>query len=206
LFYRYSEIPAIVDLETSKLIKYYKVSQNDWIYCLLPVNINDLLVVIGSNLEYWTMSDIRNPIRSPIITNYGRKEEQRPFISSILLIDSTLVTTTFDGEVGIIDLEKRKTIHAYSEHKGRVWSVIQMSDRNIFASGADDKSIKIWDIRAKNSLQTLLENPGRVSALLKLSRNIFISGSCSDTLYWNDSQTQAIINIWDIRKLFFVVA
>jgi len=69
----------------------------------------------------------------------------------------------------------------------------------ILASSADDKTIKIWDIRMKRSAMTITGNPGRVSSLIRLSETILISGSCPDKVF--KSKEKASITFWDIRKI-----
>jgi WD40 repeat protein len=95
-------------------------------------------------------------------------------------------------------MQAQREVKSFTEHQGRVWSVINLKD-TLFASSADDKTIKIWDSRKEHSIFTLKGNPGRVSSMLRIDENTFISGSCPDNI--EDSSEKACIRFWDMRRL-----
>jgi WD40 repeat protein len=187
---------------TGQFLKGYQASDNDWVYCIEVLENEDLLVVIGSDLEYWDMQNA-NPVKNSVIqeTPQERKAQQRPHISAITRLDHNkdmLALALFGGSVKIVDITAQRVLHTYHEHLGRVWSVVNLQPQ-VFASSADDKTIKIWDIRQQRSTLTIGSQPGRVSSLLRLSETILISGSCPDNVF--ASEEKASITFWDIRKI-----
>jgi hypothetical protein len=192
----------LLDGQSQQVIKEYHASSNDWVYCIEVLETRNLLVVIGSDLEYWDMQSTA-PKKQKLIqeTAAQHRSQQRPHISAITRLDhnrALLASALFDGTVKITDIVARTLTRNYHEHVGRVWSVMNLSP-HILASSADDKTIKIWDVRQSKSTRTIGGNPGRVSSLLRLSDTILISGSCPDNLS-KDSE-KASITFWDIRKI-----
>ncbi|HEU64285.1 MAG: hypothetical protein KR126chlam4_00407 [Candidatus Anoxychlamydiales bacterium] len=190
------------NLRDKKFIRSFKASDNDWVYCIEPFRNGDLIVVIGSTLEYWKKINNSYFQKTSIIqeTLEERKSKQRPHISSIVRLQkdqNILAASLFTGHVKLIDIDTQRVIKTFSEHEGRVWSVSNVNSYN-FASSADDRTIKIWDVRQNSSVLTLSGNPGRVSSLMKLDEGIFISGSCPDKVF--NSEEKASISFWDIRK------
>jgi len=187
------------DSDKRGIIWYHQASQNDWVYCIEVLENNNLIVVIGPDLEVWDMSDFASPKRSKVVDGLSFSGgSQRPHISSILRLPTKkehLAAAFFDGSVRIVDLTSQKTVIQYAEHEKRVWSVIDVG-MNLLASGADDKTIKIWDVRQKHSVCTLGGNPGRVSSLLKIGEGRFISGSCPDDL--KTSKDKASFTFWNL--------
>ena len=207
--YLYAGSPRFLhqwDTQTQQLISSDQASANDWVYCIEVLENQDLLVVIGSDLEHWNMNSAERE-RSPLIREEvfdrrrGQKSRQRPHISAITRLESNralLASALFDGSVKVVDIERRSLVKKYEEHVGRVWSVINMTDTT-FATSADDRTIKIWDVRQQNSVSTILAGSGRVSSLLKISPEVFISGSCPDNPH--ASREKGSISFWDIRKI-----
>lgn len=190
------------DLNSSRLLKTYEASANDWVYCIEVLENWNLLVVIGSDLEYWKM-DGDAPVKHSLIqeTAWQRRGKQRPHISAITRLDHDrghLASALFDGSVKINDIDANQLLRNYKEHVGRVWSVVNLKP-HLLASSADDGSIKIWDVRQLSSCLTIGGNPGRVSSLLRLSEHVLISGSCPDKVF--ESVEKASISFWDIRKI-----
>ncbi len=201
----YTGTPKFVQLWnglSGKLLCYYKTGNNDWVYCIEPVEHNRLIVVIGPSLETWQLFKRGEPQKSSLIreNNQERSNNQRPHISAIQRIDNQthlLASALFDGTVKIVDLNQQLVVMNFHEHQGRVWSVINIQN-DLIASSADDRTIKLWDIRQNRSIQTLSDNPGRVSSLLRISNTQFISGSCPDNL--RTATEGASITFWNIRK------
>jgi WD40 repeat protein len=201
----YTGTPKYIQLwdgRTGRFLRGYKASDNDWVYCIEVLENKDLLVVIGSDLEYWDMKT-QYPNKHRLIqeTRQEHRARQRPHISAVTRLDhdrNMLASALFDGSVKIVDIAAQRLLCDYREHVGRVWSVMNLSPQ-ILASSADDRTIKIWDVRQPSSTLTIAGNPGRVSSLLRLSETILISGSCPDDVF--ASEEKASITFWDIRKI-----
>jgi hypothetical protein len=120
-----------------------------------------------------------------------KTEKQRPYISSVLscLNPSHLALSFFGGLNQILDVETKSVIHQGFEHSERVWQAVPLpgSDAH-YATCADDKTIKIWDVRAgMASVMTYRGHPGRVSALAFLDENKLVAGTCADNP-WTDPE------------------
>eukprot|EP00455_Lapot_gusevi_P012988 TRINITY_DN1625_c0_g2_i1.p1 TRINITY_DN1625_c0_g2~~TRINITY_DN1625_c0_g2_i1.p1 ORF type:complete len:503 (+),score=102.86 TRINITY_DN1625_c0_g2_i1:93-1601(+) len=70
-------------------------------------------------------------------------------------------------------------VHAFQGHGGPVWSLA--FENNLLVSGSYDKTIKVWNIRTGNCVNTLRGHTGWVSSL-QLFGNHIISGSWDSTL------------------------
>lgn len=188
------------DATTGKIQKYWKAHANDWVYCIEPLKPDSFICVIGAKMDVWSELYAKSPKVAPLIEE-KRTQQQRPHISAIVRLVANpdlLPCALFDGSVRVVNLTAKTVETTYSEHTGRVWSVIELQP-NLIASSADDHTIKLWDLRQKKSVVTLAKNPGRVSSLLKLNDTQFISGSCPDDVF--KSKEKATISFWDIRQI-----
>jgi WD40 repeat protein len=202
----YTGTPKYIQLwdgNSGQFVRGYKASNNDWVYCIEVLDNHKLIVVIGSDLEIWDMKYA--PPQKEKLIQEGKEEHhaiQRPHISSITRLEhnkNILALALFGGSVKLVDIVAQRLLCDYREHVGRVWSVTNLHPQ-VFASSADDRTIKIWDVREpKKSIFTIGGNPGRVSVLLRLSEQILISGSCPDDVF--ASKEKASLSFWDIRQL-----
>lgn len=190
-------------LNKKRLVWFEQAHANDWVYCIDPLTPNKMLVVIGSNLEAWSLEkdniqkdSLVLETRSPNASKGG----SRPHIASIARLESDpsqLAAASFDGSVKVVDYQKGECVRTYSEHKDRAWCIANV-DSTSFASGADDKTIKIWDQRQAKSVRTIGGHPGRVSTLLKYHDGVILAGSCADDPHGSTEKGQ--IYRWDLRK------
>lgn len=187
-----------------KIIQSYQADKNDWVYCIDILEKQKLLLAIGSRLEVWDLSQHPNPEKTVLLkeTNSNKTPHQREHISSITRLEgepSFLAAAIFNGSVKVIDLSTQKVVKDYQEHQGRVWSVVNIASP-IFASCADDSTIKIWDTRqAKASLSIRDTGGGRVSCLLRMPENLLISGACPDQVM--TAKSKARLCFWDLRQI-----
>lgn len=197
------------DLKTSKVLCRYEAHPNDWVYCIECLENKDLLVVIGSVLELWHKNEREIEKTSLLLEDIReRRPGQRPHISAIKRLEhdrDLLANALFDGTVKILNLATRKLVRDYKEHgpggpkqTTRVWSVENLFPQ-VFASSGDDGTIKIWDVRQGRSVATIGNQPGRVSSLLRIAPEQFISAACPDDL--RSARERASISFWDIRAL-----
>lgn len=178
-----------------------QTSARDWVYCIHPLNDNQVLAATGTELEIWE-SNRSHWTKKTVVQS--QKEEprttsQRPFISAIEPVTSyphIFAVAVFDGSVRVRDITTGKELKKFKEHEGRVWSVVNIN-RGVLASCADDATVKIWDARQKKSVLTLTGFPGRVSALLPLENYRLITASCPDNV--KNSPNKAELSFWDLR-------
>ncbi len=191
------------DLESGKMRNFWKVHDNDWVYCIEPLSDSSFITVIGSQMDVWTDIYKKSCKGHSIVSEnmQGRRDGQREHISSLARSSMNrdhMAYSVFDGSFRVVDITTAQILRDSKEHDGRVWSVIELYP-HLFATGADDHAIKLWDLREKKSVITLPDNEGRVSSLLKVKDTQFISGSCPDKVF--ESEEKAAITFWDISKL-----
>ena len=184
-----------------------KTSQNDWVYCVEPLSPSRLLAVTACTLDLWEKKDNQWTKEKNVIWE-GKKRKieingktiyQRPFISSLKPLDyqnSQYILSMFDGSTRVLNLKTQKIVKTFREHHGRVWSVEPIS-KHVFASSGEDRTIKFWDVRQSQSVHTIADHVGQVTAMLKLSDSVLIAGTCPET---NGSNQNAQIRFYDIRK------
>lgn len=199
-----------------------QVHANDWVYCIKPLTkenpLGDLLVVIGSRMSQWHRNPSKDPYKESAWdketflvkedrSEVGRREGQtlRPHIASIVSSPTQASHITYAcfennrgfGPIRIVDIAKRVIVFNAEEHKGRSWTVDYVSP-HVFASGADDATVKLWDPRySRKSIQTLPKHVGRVSAVTSPAENILLTASCPDDI--RRSTTKAELTCWDLR-------
>ena len=212
----------IADFSSGQLLRSFEAHRNDWVYCLSPIDNERLAVVIGEQLEVWQRGETplewshnstvihrqtgQTPHRGRGRAQRGRGRhphaspaQSRPHISAIAhLSQRHLVAVSFDGKAKVVDIEHEQVVKTYTEHRGRAWSTaILDSSQNLFATSADDRTIKIWDSRQSRSAATLGGHPGRVSSLLTLQDHYIVAGSCPDDL--RATEQRALLAFWDLR-------
>ncbi len=201
----YVGMPQYVEvwnMQTNQLVAQYPASVNDWVYCIEVLENQHLLVVIGSVLEYWQMNSSEVEHKETLIQGTAKSPEgQRPHISAIKRLEynpAIVGTALFDGSVRLLDLQSKTIVRVFQEHQKRVWAIENIAPQ-IFASCADDATIKLWDVRQPKSIVTIGGNPGRVSSVMRLNSNTLVSGSCPDDVF--RSKDKALLSFWDIRSL-----
>lgn len=74
-----------------------------------------------------------------------------------------------------------------SGHSDGVWSVAISPNGEILASGSNDKTIKLWELKTGQEIQTLTDHSGSVRAVaISLNGETLVSGSADSTIkIWN---------------------
>ena len=120
----------------------------------------------------------------------------RPFISAVTKLwgySNLYGLAVFDGTIRAIDVESGRAVRCWQEHIGRTWAVENIG-HNLFATCADDASMKLWDVRCARSAHTIRNQIGRVSVLMQTSQLQWVSGACSDDVGSNaDAQLGAAL-------------
>ena len=129
---------------------------------------------------------------------------QRPFISSVNCFGTnqptTLLALSFFGGVNqALDIESGKIVHHCHEHRDRVWRAVPFTNFE-YVTCADDRTIKIWDIRQPISVCTYGNHPGRVSSLafLDCANKKFVAGTCPDNPQFDPNKGQ--FYFYDLRR------
>lgn len=190
----------LIDFATSEVIAHQKVHANDWIYCITPLAQRRLAIVVGATLEIWKPSQEGWEADKTLIHESSEsKRHQRPLISSVQPLDNLakMAFTDFQGAVKVVDIETGKLMRLFSEHEGRAWHIVSLTPA-LLASGADDRTVKIWDARMDASVLTFSRHPGRVSQLLVRKDLSFIAASCPDDV--KNSVNKAEFTLRDLRK------
>ena len=65
-------------------------------------------------------------------------------------------------------------------------------DHNLVTTGADDGSVKLWDISSKSLIHSWKENSDYISDILKVDHQIFVSGSDGFLSIFDDRNKKAL--------------
>ena len=113
--------------------------------------------------------------------------------SSDFLNNEYFVTGSQDSKIGLWQVEEQRAISMYNDHEvGLTTLDVFKMDGNVFASGANDLTARIWDIRMKNAcFRKLTERDSGVSVVKFMPENI------NTLAVGNNSE----ISIYDLRAL-----
>ncbi len=153
----------IWDYKTKKCSCVLKTRKN--IPFCLAISKKDKYLVAGFNdgsLSLFKMKD-KSLVLNTKLSNSG------VFSLSYLSDEKKLLCGMGDGTIFLVKYNKdRKNfdiLEKFKEHEGSVWSLKISPQEEIFASGSDDKTIKIWHLESKKVLKILQGHPGRINAL-----------------------------------------
>lgn len=109
-------------------------------------------------------------------------------VDSMIAYDENRIILGARDELQIFDYSKKSITPLSTEHKGRINSLIKLSNNEIVTAG-QDKTIKVWKIDNKNSLMTLSGHKSMIWSINEIKGNKLISGSSDNTAL-----------IWDLNK------
>lgn len=184
------------------------VHDNDWVYCIHPLNDRSILTATGGTVDLWNRSEIGWTRHHTILAEGERKQltisgqlrNQRPFISSLTPFagsENLFSIALFDESVQAVDINTGQVIHRWSEHQGRVWQTESLGESR-FASSGEDGTIKIWDLNSPQSIHTVADYSGPVSSMLHFDEHTLIGGSCPERAMTIGQGAQ--IRFYDTRK------
>lgn len=84
-------------------------------------------------------------------------------------------------------------IFTFNDHEDIVEDICSSpNDKDIFYSVSDDKTLRVWDLREKKSVITVIAHDGNVNSvdINPINKNLLLTGSSDNT-----------IGLWDIRML-----
>lgn len=185
---------SIFDTATSRVVSSQILHGNDWTYCIVPLSCHSvdsplLAMVIGSALEIHSFDVAEKTLSKQsevwschsVSSNAG---QIRPHIASLVKMEEStlLVGGCFDGCVRCFDPDRKCCSSELKGHTGRVWDVLSLSP-SLVASGADDRTVHMWDIRCQPRDSLIWKSVplvGRASSLLRISEFGLVCGSCAD--------------------------
>lgn len=166
--------------------------ERDGVCGIHPLAKSKLLVAAGAELAVWEKTDaVWKKIQST-------QQDLKHCISSIVEVRPELIAAAvFDGSVRVYNIETQQIVHKYEDHDHqRVWTVTKIHE-DVLASGGEEGTVKLWDLRDKKRLYTLSDFPGRVSSLLSLDGGCLITASCPNDV--QTSEEKAELSCWDLR-------
>eukprot|EP00041_Stephanoeca_diplocostata_P009854 m.155055 g.155055 ORF g.155055 m.155055 type:complete len:540 (+) comp17925_c0_seq2:238-1857(+) len=202
--------------DTNRVTGTSQVHTNDWLYAMLHLDGGDVptfALVIGSALEVHKLHLAPKPRFQKVCdiwgqqrtcgTNQRNSRSKRPHIASIVRVsERNLAGGCFDGVVRVFDVHRNKCTQELSGHRERVWDVVAMPAMGpgVIASGADDCSLFLWDIRSPQPrIFKDTTFPGRVSSLLAVDAGRkLIAASCANDPH--ASRDKGCLYVFDVRN------
>ena len=112
-------------------------------------------------------------------TNIDKIKIQDNMVKCLLQLDSETILYSSDKNINIY--KNHEKIGYLDGHDDQINSLYKIKD-NYIISGSSDKTIKIWDIKKKNCIQTLNEHIKEINCVIKLKNNTFVSCSNDKTI------------------------
>mmetsp|Transcript_16012 Transcript_16012/g.19629 ORF Transcript_16012/g.19629 Transcript_16012/m.19629 type:complete len:366 (+) Transcript_16012:28-1125(+) len=171
--------------------------------CFSPSN---NLVSSGGLDNVASIYDVKDAVGWEVRQPVAELQSHEGYISSIEFIDDNkILTGSGDSTCILWDLNKNKSETFFTEHGGDVQSISLHNDKNLFISGAIDRTIKVWDHRnGDDSICTFKGHKTDVNSV-KWFPNGNSLGSGSDdssTILW-DLRCYRQLNIYEDNENLF---
>ena len=114
--------------------------------------------------------------------------ELQKLVDSMVAYDQNRIILGAKDELQILNIDEGVVTSLSTEHKGRINCVIKLSNNEIATAG-QDKTIKVWTIDNKNSLETLAGHKSMIWCINEIKGDKLISGSSDNTAL-----------IWDVKS------
>lgn len=123
--------------------------------------------------------NINNP--NKLITLTGNKDN----ISVITPLNSSVICSgSYDGNIMVWDLNKKKTIIEFIKaHDFVIHAIVALNDNCTIASTSNDKAIKMWNLNTQQCTITIIgAHNGSIRAMIQLINGKIVSGSSDETV------------------------
>ena len=114
--------------------------------------------------------------------------ELQKLVDSMVAYDQNRIILGAKDELQILNIDEGVITSLSTEHKGRINCMIKLSNNEIVTAG-QDKTIKVWTIDNKNSLETLAGHKSMIWCINEIKGDKLISGSSDNTAL-----------IWDVKS------
>jgi len=114
--------------------------------------------------------------------------ELQKLVDSMVSYDQKRIILGAKDELQILNIDEGVITSLSTEHKGRINCMIKLSNNEIVTAG-QDKTIKVWTIDNKNSLETLAGHKSMIWCINEIKGDKLISGSSDNTAL-----------IWDVKS------
>ena len=111
--------------------------------------------------------------------------ELQKLVDSMVSYDQNRIILGAKDELQILNIDEGVITSLSTEHKGRINCMIKLSNNEIVTAG-QDKTIKVWTIDNKNSLETLAGHKSMIWCINEIKGDKIISGSSDNSaLIWD---------------------
>lgn len=144
------------------------------------------------HIKAWDLNDaapvVRQEIRSMSYTTSYMIPVYTDVYALLTLPHDQILSAWEDSAIRMFDPASEKCLKTFEGHTGAVRSLVLISP-TIFASGSDDKTVKLWDMTKKEdpkkkdqSIKTFVGHTARVTALVKIDERTLLSASEDGTI------------------------
>lgn len=131
--------------------------------------------------------------------------ELQKLVDSMVAYDQNRIILGAKDELQILNIDKGVVTSLSTEHKGRINCVIKLSNNEIVTAG-QDKTIKVWTIDNKNSMETLAGHKSMIWCINEIKGDKLISGSSDNTaLIWDLKSKKLDFELYKDKEISVVI-
>lgn len=96
--------------------------------------------------------------------------------------------------------EERDYLRSFPGHRGKVLCVATLQEGDIFISGGNDRSVKLWEFRTGSCIQNFVGHSGPVSSVCAFDESTILSGSYDRTARMWDVNSEVCLRVFRHHK------